>query len=169
MSLLRGGCGSNSRQSSPASWRGRRSNSLEPVDVERAAGMASGERGPSDARFTKGHRVNLGDVNDGGRLDIAATSDEGIKAWTNERPGFDIDRYLSASANLATSNTWTDMQLLTFCLTASPFRLQGFPVAVLVLIGAVHVLVGVVSVLVEGVLVLLPSSDSCSPHAHRPY
>ncbi len=51
VSLLRGGCGSNSRQSSLTAWRGRKSNSLGPVDAARAAGMASGDRGTSDARL----------------------------------------------------------------------------------------------------------------------
>src|SRR5207245_11529917 len=35
MSLLRGGCGSNSRQSSLNPWRRRKSNSLEPVCAAR--------------------------------------------------------------------------------------------------------------------------------------
>ncbi len=52
MSSLRVCCGSNSRQPSLISWRRRRSNSLGPVGVARAAGTASGERGTSDALFT---------------------------------------------------------------------------------------------------------------------
>jgi len=61
VSSLRGGRGSYSRQSSLTAWRRRKSNSLGPVELARAAGTASADRGQSDddsdsSSLVAGHR-----------------------------------------------------------------------------------------------------------------
>jgi len=55
--------------------------------------------------------IDAGDFNNDGKVDFIASNSNGVNAWQNERPDFNINSYQSASVNLPTTDTWADVQL----------------------------------------------------------
>ena len=67
----------------------------------------------ASATLPSGNYINMdaGDFNNDGKVDILAGFNSGVDVWRNERPDFNINSYQSASVNLPTTDTWTDVQL----------------------------------------------------------
>jgi hypothetical protein len=55
--------------------------------------------------------VDAGDYNNDGKIDFVASGHQGVEVWQNDRLGFLIDSYVSASVNLPNINEWSDVQM----------------------------------------------------------
>lgn len=55
--------------------------------------------------------VDAGDYNNDGKMDFVASRYQGVEVWQNDRLGFLIDSYVSASVNLPNANEWSDVQM----------------------------------------------------------